>query len=206
MYAIPGEKLSVLKKDLNLLLKLEPTHISTYSLMIEDHTKLKIDGREYISEELDRKMYDTINKILKAHDFNHYEVSNFALPGYESKHNLNYWNNGEYYGFGLGASGFKAGFRYTNTKNLHEYLAGNIRVENDLMSYKDQMDNEIMLGFRKLQGINVDEFFEKYNTNIQDVYPVKDLMRSKDLIYHDGYLKIPEDKIYVMNEILVKLL
>jgi oxygen-independent coproporphyrinogen-3 oxidase len=206
MYAIPGEKLSVLKKDLNMLLKLEPTHISTYSLMIEDHTKLKIDGREYISEELDRKMYDTINKILKAHDFNHYEVSNFALPGYESKHNLNYWNNGEYYGFGLGASGFKAGFRYTNTKNLHEYLAGNIRAENNLMSYKDQMDNEIMLGFRKLQGINVDEFFEKYNTNIQDVYPVKDLMRSKDLIYHDGYLKIPEDKIYVMNEILVKLL
>jgi oxygen-independent coproporphyrinogen-3 oxidase len=206
MYAIPGEKLSVLKKDLNMLLKLEPTHISTYSLMIEDHTKLKIDGREYISEDLDRKMYDTINKILKAHDFNHYEVSNFALPGYESKHNLNYWNNGEYYGFGLGASGFKAGFRYTNTKNLHEYLAGNIRAENNLMSYKDQMDNEIMLGFRKLQGINVDEFFEKYNTNIQDVYPVKDLMRSKDLIYHDGYLKIPEDKIYVMNEILVKLL
>ena len=77
MYAIPGEKLSVLKKDLNMLLKLEPTHISTYSLMIEDHTKLKIEGREYISEELDRKMYDTINKVLKSHDFNHYEVSNF---------------------------------------------------------------------------------------------------------------------------------
>ena len=206
MYAIPGEKLSTLKKDLRKLIKLEPKHISTYSLMIEDHTKLKIEGKEYISEELDRKMYDTINKELKKYDFDHYEVSNFALPGYESKHNLNYWNNGEYYGFGLGASGFKAGFRYTNTKNLHEYIAGNIRVENNLMSYKEQMDNEIMLGLRKIEGINVDEFFEKYNTNIQDVYPVKDLMRTKELIYHDGYIKIPEDKIYVMNEILVKLL
>ena len=206
MYAIPGEKLSTLKKDLRKLIKLEPKHISTYSLMIEDHTKLKIEGKEYISEELDRKMYDTINKELKKYDFDHYEVSNFAIPGYESKHNLNYWNNGEYYGFGLGASGFKAGFRYTNTKNLHEYIAGNIRVENNLMSYKEQMDNEIMLGLRKVEGINVDEFFEKYNTNIQDVYPVKDLMRSKELIYHDGYIKIPEDKIYVMNEILVKLL
>ena len=206
MYAIPGEKLSTLKKDLRKLIKLEPKHISTYSLMIEDHTKLKIEGKEYISEELDRKMYDTINKELKKYDFDHYEVSNFALPAYESKHNLNYWNNGEYYGFGLGASGFKAGFRYTNTKNLHEYIAGNIRVENNLMSYKEQMDNEIMLGLRKIEGINVDEFFEKYNTNIQDVYPVKDLMRTKELIYHDGYIKIPEDKIYVMNEILVKLL
>lgn len=206
MYAIPGEKLGVLKKDLNKLLKLQPTHISTYSLMIEDHTKLKIEGKEYISEDLDRKMYDTINKILKSHGFKHYEVSNFALEGFESKHNMNYWSNGEYYGFGLGASGFKAGFRYTNTRNLHEYIAGNLRVENNLMSYKDQMDNEIMLGLRKLEGINVDDFFEKYNTNIQDVYPVKDLMRTKELIYHDGYLKIPEDKIYVMNEILVKLL
>ena len=206
MYAIPGEKLSTLKKDLRKLIKLEPKHISTYSLMIEDHTKLKIEGKEYISEELDRKMYDTINKELKKYDFDHYEVSNFALPGYESKHNLNYWNNGEYYGFGLGSSGFKAGFRYTNTRNLHEYIAGNIRVENNLMSYKEQMDNEIMLGLRKIEGINVDEFFEKYNTNIQDVYPVKELMRTKELIYHDGYIKIPEDKIYVMNEILVKLL
>lgn len=206
MYAIPGEKLSTLKKDINLLLKLEPTHISTYSLMIEDHTKLKIEGRDYISEDLDRKMYDTINKMMKSHDFIHYEVSNFALPGYESKHNLNYWNNGEYYGFGLGASGFKAGFRYTNTRNLHEYLAGHLRVENDLMSYKDQMDNEIMLGFRKLEGINVDTFFEKYNTNIQDVYPVKELMKNKELVYKNGYLFIPEDKIYIMNEILVKLL
>ncbi len=206
MYAIPGEKLSTLKKDIKRLIKLEPKHISTYSLMIEDHTKLKIDGKEYISEELDRKMYDTINKELKKNNFIHYEVSNFAIPGYESKHNLNYWDNGEYYGFGLGASGFKAGFRYTNTKNLHEYIAGNIRVENNLMSYKEQMDNEIMLGFRKIEGINVDDFFEKYNTNIQDVYPVKELMRTKELIYHDGYIKIPEDKIYVMNEILVKLL
>ena len=74
------------------------------------------------------------------------------------------------------------------------------------MSYKDQMDNEIMLGFRKLEGINVDTFFEKYNTNIQDEYPVKELMKTKELVYKDGYLFIPEDKIYIMNEILVKLL
>ena len=118
MYAIPGEKLNALKKDINKLLKLNPTHISTYSLIIEEHTKMKINGEEYINEELDFKMYNTICKQLKKSGYDHYEVSNFAKPGYKSIHNLNYWNNGEYYGFGLGASGYKDGFRYTNTRSI----------------------------------------------------------------------------------------
>lgn len=206
MYAVPGEKLNTLKQDIKKILSLKPTHISTYSLILEDHTKLKNQNVEYISEDLDRKMYDTICEKLKKQGFNHYEVSNFALPGYESRHNLNYWNNNEYYGFGLGASGYKDAFRYTNTKNLHEYIAGSYKKESLLMSYKDQMDNEIMLGLRKLEGINVDEFYNRYGENIQDVYPVKELIASNDLIYRKGYLYIPQSKIYVMNEILIKLI
>lgn len=206
MYAVPGETLKVLKKDIKTLLKLNPTHISTYSLIIEDHTKLKIDNQQYIDEDTDKKMYDEICKILLKEGFNHYEVSNFAKAGFESIHNLNYWNNGEYYGFGLGASGYKDAFRYTNTKNLHEYIKGNYRKENVLMTYKDQMDNEIMLGLRKLNGINVETFFNKYNQNIQDVYPVKELIQSKDLFYKNGYLFVNPKKIYIMNEILIKLI
>lgn len=206
MYAVPGEKLSVLKQDIKKLISLHPTHISTYSLILENHTKLKNENTEYISEDLDRKMYDTICEKLKKAGYTHYEVSNFALPGYESKHNLNYWNNNEYYGFGLGASGYKDAFRYTNTKNLHEYIAGNFKQESLLMSYKDQMDNEIMLGLRKIEGINVDEFYNRYGENIQDIYPVRELMATNDLIYKKGYLYIPQDKIYVMNEILIKLI
>ena len=206
MYAIPGEKLATVRKDLNRLLKLQPTHISTYSLILEEHTKLKIEGVEYISEDLDYKMYNAICDKLKKSGFVHYEVSNFCLPGFESVHNINYWNNGEYYGFGLGASGFKDAFRYTNTRNIHDYIEGKYRLEEKLMTYKEQMDNEIMLGFRKLKGINLDDWFNKYNCNIQDHYPVKELLKTKDLIYKDGYLFVNPEKIYVMNEILVKLL
>ncbi|MCH5166456.1 MAG: radical SAM family heme chaperone HemW [Erysipelotrichales bacterium] len=206
MYAIPGEKLSVLKQDLKKLIKLDPTHISTYSLIIENNTKLNNDNAQYIDEELDLKMYNEIRKILKKAGYKHYEVSNFAKEGYESRHNLNYWNNAEYYGFGLGAAGYKAGFRYTNTKNLHEYIDGNHQAESLLMTYKEQMDNELMLGLRKIEGVDVNEFYDKYGENIQDVYPIKELLESKELIYKSGHIFIPEDKIYIMNEILIKLI
>lgn len=206
MYAVPNETIKVLKQDIKKIIKLNPTHISTYSLILEDHTKLKIEGAQYISEDIDNEMYELICEKLEKSGYKHYEVSNFAKEGFESKHNMNYWNNDEYYGFGLGASGYKDAFRYTNTKNLHEYIEGNYRKENLLMTYKDQMDNEVMLGLRKLEGINVETFYNKYEKNIQDVYPVKELIESKDLIYKNGYLFINPKKIYIMNEILLKLI
>lgn len=206
MYAIPNEKISTLKKDLNLILKLKPTHISTYSLILEDHTKLKSDGTKYINEDLDRKMYDVINNKLKKNKFIHYEVSNFALEGFESRHNLTYWNNNEYYGFGLGASGYKDNFRYYNTRNIHDYIDHKYRVEENLMTYKEQMDNEIMLGLRKLKGINIKEFQNKYNTSIYANYPIKELIKNGDLIEKDDYIFVNPDRVYVMNEILIKLI
>ena len=206
MYALPGEKISTLRKDLNNILKLNPTHISTYSLIIEDHTKLAIDETKYITPEEDRKMYDYICKTLDKKGYKHYEVSNFAKDGFESKHNLVYWHNEEYYGFGLGASGYKGGVRYTNTKNLSEYINHKFRKEELLLSYKDQTDNELMLGFRLLQGINVNDFYDKYNKNVQELYPVEDLLKEKILIYKNGYLKINPSYIYVMNEVLTKLI
>lgn len=206
MYALPNEKLSTLKKDIKLMLKLEPTHISTYSLIIAPHTKLSVDGVLPISEELDRKMYDTICSILKKNKFKHYEVSNFCLEGYESKHNLKYWNNLEYYGFGLGASGYRLGFRYENTRNIHEYIKDTFRDSENLLTHKDIMDNEIMVGLRKLEGIDVFKFFDKYKKNIQDIYPIEDLLAKGLLAYNKGYLYIPEDKIYIMDEILLKIL
>ena len=185
---------------------MNPTHISTYSLIIEDHTILSNNKTEYISQDDDRKMYDAICKILDKNEYVHYEVSNFAKEGYESKHNINYWLNGEYYGFGLGASGYKAGVRYSNTKNLSEYINHKYRKEETILSFKDRTDNELMLGFRLLKGINIDSFYEKYNKNIQDLYKVQDLINQKLLIYKGGYLFIHPDYIYTMNEILTKLI
>ena len=204
MYAIPGEELKDLKKDIDLFLKLDITHISTYSLIIEEHTKINNNEEQYIQEELDYEMFQLIIKKLKK--FKHYEVSNFALPDYESKHNLVYWNNEEYYGFGLGAAGYIDDIRYQNTKNLKEYLLGNYVAEKEILGKKEKMDYEIMLGLRKIEGINLAKFKEKYNCDLEEVYNIKPLLQNKDLIKKKGYLFINPSKIYVMNEILIKII
>ena len=205
IYALPNEKISTLKKDLKLIKKLNVKHISTYSLMIEKHTLLSYQNIKPINEESDYKMYHLICKILKRYGFKHYEVSNFAKEGYESQHNLVYWNNDEYYGFGLGASGYIDGIRYNNTRNLTEYLKGNYVLDEEILSMQDKMNYEIMLGLRKIEGINVKQFYEKYHVNIQNKYEIEKFIRSKDLIYKKGNIFINPDKLYVMNEILVKL-
>ena len=204
MYAIPGETLKDLKKDLDLFMSLNPTHISTYSLIIEEHTKLDNVKAQVIAEELDYEMFKLIEKRLKnAH---HYEISNFAIKGYESIHNLVYWNNEEYYGFGLGAAGYIDDIRYENTKNLKEYLLGNYVKSKEILGKKEKMDYEIMLGLRKLDGINIKEFKEKYGEDIETVYNLAPLYKNKDLIKKKGYIYINTSKIYIMNEILIKII
>ncbi len=206
MYGIPYERVSDLKKDLNAFLKLNPDHISTYALIIEDHTLCKIREDENIRAEEEAKMYNYIVSKLKKSGFDHYEVSNFARPGRASKHNLVYWKNDEYYGFGLGAGGYIKGFRYENTRSLDDYIKGNFRLNEHLVSKDEMMENEVMLGMRLMQGINIREFFDKYNVNIQEVFPVKPLIKSKELIYKNGYIFINPKYIYVMNEILLKMI
>jgi len=205
IYALPGEKIGVLKKDIKLLLSLNPEHISTYSLMIEDNTFLSYKKVNVIPEELDAFMYEYICKKLKKSGYNHYEVSNFAKEGYESKHNLVYWNNEEYYGFGCGASGYIAGVRYDNTRSLSKYLNGEINSTDNLLSNESIMEYELILGLRKLEGINLQDFYYKYKVNMQDVFPIKPLIKNGDLIYKDGYVMINPKKLYVMNEILLKI-
>lgn len=206
IYGIPSESLKDMKKDLDLLLKLKPNHISTYSLIIEDNTKIGISKMVPIPEELDASMYEYICDKLDDKGFIHYEVSNFALDGKASKHNLRYWDNAEYYGFGLGASGYTFGVRYQNTKSITEYIKGNYLLNEEMLSKQDKMDNELMLGLRKMKGINVLDFFNKYEINIQEAYDLKEVLAAKELIYDDGYLYVNPDYIYVMNEILIKVL
>ncbi|MDD4705825.1 MAG: radical SAM family heme chaperone HemW [Bacilli bacterium] len=206
MYGIPGEKIDILKKDFKLLLKLNPEHISTYSLIIEDGTIAKVKNTHNINEDIDLEMYNYIRKKLKNKGYIHYEISNFSKLGFESKHNLTYWNNKEYYGFGLGASGYINGFRYENTKNINNYCEGKYRFKESLLSKQEMMENEIILGLRKIKGINLQEFFDKYEVNIQDVFPVKPLLKSKELRYKNGHIYINPDQLYVMNEILIKLI
>lgn len=205
IYALPKEKLTTLKDDVKLLLSLNPEHISTYSLMIEDNTFLSYKKIQETDEDLDADMYDYIVKKLDKSGYIHYEISNFSKPGFESKHNLTYWNNEEYYGFGCGASGYIAGVRYDNTRSLSSYIKGEFKSSESLLSKEDIMDFEVILGMRKLSGINLKDFYTKYGVNMQDVYPIKPLIKNGDLVYQEGYVKINPKKIYIMNEILLKL-
>ena len=206
MYAIPNETLKDLKKDLNMILKLKPDHISTYSLILEEYTKLSLKNIEPIDEELELNMFNYIRNKLNKKKYIHYEISNFALNGKESIHNLNYWNNEEYYGFGLASHGYIDGIRYENTKNFNKYVEEQFVAKEEIVGKKEKLEYELMLGFRKIKGINIEDFYNKYEVNIQDVFPIKPLLKNKDLIYKDGYVFINPDKLYIMNEILLKLI
>ena len=202
IYALPTETFSTFKSDLNHIIMLDVNHISTYSLIIEENTMLYKNNIKNIDEELDYKMYDYICKKLKSKGYTHYEVSNFSKPGYESIHNLTYWNNSEYYGFGLGASGYINGVRYDNTRSLNKYINHEYRLNEVIVSKKEDMENELILGLRKLSGVNVYNFYEKFNENIQDIFNIKDAVKNGLLKLEGNYLMIPEDKVYIMNEII----
>ena len=206
MYALPDEDIEVLRKDLEMIFSLDVEHISNYSLIIEDHTKLSINGIKNISEDLDSEMYDVICNEMKNHGYSHYEISNFCKKGYESRHNLCYWNNKSYYGFGLGASGYIDNRRYSNTRSLNEYIDGNIILEEDYLTDDDIMEYEVILNLRKKEGISLNDFYSKYEVNFSDVFDYKYLVEKKLLILENNHLYIPEDKWYISNEIIVKLL
>ncbi|MEG1015934.1 MAG: radical SAM family heme chaperone HemW [Bacilli bacterium] len=206
IYAVPIENMRILRSDIKGIVRLNPKHISTYSLIIEESTALYINNEKAINEDIDYKMYKYICSYLKKKDYIHYEVSNFSKHGYSSIHNTNYWNNDEYYGFGLSATGYINDIRYENTKNLTSYLNNIYRKEELLISKKECMENELILGLRKLDGVNLKDFFNKFNINLQDVFNIKDEIKHKNLILNDTNIKINEKKIYIMNEILCNLL
>ena len=206
IYAIPNQTISDLKNDLDNLINLDINHISLYSLMINNNTKLFIDKVKSIDEDLDYEMYNYLCNYLKEYGFNHYEISNFSKEGYESHHNLVYWHNEEYYGFGLGASGYIEDIRYENTKSLANYLKGNYRLNEEALCKEDKISYELILGFRLINGINKTDFYNKYGVNLVDLYNIKELINDKKLIDNGSNIMISYDKIYIENEILINFL
>ena len=206
IYALKDQSIEDLKEDLNYFLELDITHISTYSLIIEPHTMLYIKNEENIEEDLDFEMYNTIIDTLGKNGYNHYEVSNFAKVGYESKHNLTYWNNNEYYGFGLGASGYINNIRYDNTRSINEYLKGNYILDKHELSREEQIENEFILGLRKIDGINKEEFFNKYNIDIKSIDVVNKLLKENKLLEDKKNIYINPNYIYVSNDILIEFI
>ena len=200
------DDINILKSDIDCFLKLDIPHISTYSLIIEDNTMLKINGMKNIDEDIDYEMYKYIEDALEKNNYIHYEISNYAKNGYQSKHNLVYWNNEEYYGFGLSSTSYINNKRITNTKNLRKYLNGEY-LDTSVYEDKDiRMENEIMLGLRKLDGIDLDRFKEKFNVSLEDIYNIDNLVRNGYLIRDNNCIKIDKKYMYISNEIIVRIL
>ncbi|MBQ9019416.1 MAG: radical SAM family heme chaperone HemW [Bacilli bacterium] len=206
MYAFPNESMGDLKEDLKYIFSLDVEHISTYSLIIEDHTKLKINGYENISTDLDNDMYKYICIKMRNNGYDHYEISNFSKKGFESKHNLCYWNNANYYGFGLGASSYILNQRITNTRSLNHYGEKKYTREIEYLNEKSEIEYEIILNLRKNDGIDLNRFKEKYKKELKEVYNYKDLINNNLLIEENRHLFIPEDKWYISNSIIVCIL
>lgn len=206
MYAFPGEVMKDLEKDLDFFRKLDVNHISIYSLILEKNTKLYIDKVDPISDILESNMYYYIIDYLTNIGYNHYEISNFSKVGYESLHNLNYWNNEYYYGFGLGASGYIDDLRYSNTRSINNYILGKYLLESDYIDKKTKMEEELICGLRKTNGISKKRFRDKFECDIRDVFDIDSLINKNELIEEEDKIYIPHDKLYISNNILVNFI
>lgn len=202
MYALPGETIADLKYDLDFIKSLDIEHVSCYSLIVEEHTKLGINNTENVDNELDYQMYLEICKFMSDNKFNHYEISNYSKDGYESKHNLVYWNNEKYYGFGLGASGYIDNRRTTNTRSISNYLKGKYLLEEEILEKDDLVYYEIILNLRKSSGIDLDKLNSLYSVKLDYI----ELVNLGLLKLEKNKLYIPEDKWYISNEIIIRLL
>ncbi|MCD7739931.1 MAG: hypothetical protein LUH11_01085, partial [Candidatus Gastranaerophilales bacterium] len=156
-------------------------------------------------DEKQSQMYLYICKILKENGFNHYEISNFALNGYESKHNCAYWQNKNYYGFGLNASGYENDCRYKNISDFNKYLKSPLEKEEKIkMSNQEIMENEIFLALRLKEGINIKRINNKFNINFEEKYNsiIQKYTNLHLLENKNGNIKLTDHGILLSNEIM----
>lgn len=173
MLAIPTQTKEELLNTLNKVIELKPNHISLYSLIVEENTEIKkaleVGKLEYVDEKVEREMYWKTKRILEKNGYFHYEISNFAKRGFESKHNMDCWNQEEYIGFGIAAHSYINNKRFSNISNLEEYIK-NINEENfeknielhENQTKQDKMKEYMMIGLRKIDGISISEFERRF--------------------------------------------
>jgi len=210
IYGLPGQTLSSWEKTLTQATKLNIKHISTYGLKIEEDTKFYRNLPENLpDEDITSQMYLKTIEILEEKGFNHYEISNFAKPSFESRHNLVYWNNEEYYGFGLAAHGYVDGVRYANSTNFEEYIENPLqKFEEKKLTTKEILEEAIFLGLRLRKGLNIPKFKQVYAINLLERYG--DIIKkytAQDLMEFDGEtLKLTAQGVLLSNFILADFL
>lgn len=197
IFNLPTQTLAELKNDIDLFLKLDVTHIALYSLTIETKSVFGFNNL-CVDEDLGAAMYSFIISELKTKGFNHYETSNFCKPGFESKHNMCYWNYNDYQGFGLGAHSLFGSKRYINTSSINEYLKENFKQEYDIS--EDCEFEYIMMNLRKTKGLNLEDFKKRYNKDLLISYDISKIL--DDLVEIDNnYLRLTSKGIMFANTV-----
>lgn len=174
MMSLPYQTEDSFKDNLEIAVGLPINHISIYSLIIEENTPIynKYKSGEFTEpdEDMDRILYKYTKEYLKENGFNRYEISNYAKDGYSSRHNLKYWNCEEYIGIGLNAHSYVGGVRYYNTPDFDKYLSGEFREGKDVLTMEDRRGEFMMLGLRKCEGVDINEFKTLFSKDIKDCY------------------------------------
>ncbi len=217
MSALPWQTLDSWKSTLKKVVMLKPEHISAYSLIIEEGTEFsKIygspEGRKFLpTEEVERDMYHSTIDILKNYGYERYEISNYAKPGYESKHNIGYWTGEEYLGFGIGASSYVYGRRFHVEKDIKKYL--DINMKRDIMplyqnihelSTKEKMEEFMFLGLRLTKGVLVTDFYDRFGMELIDVFekPIQKNISFGLLKYENLYLRLTDKGLDLSNRVM----
>ena len=212
MLGLPNQRIIDLKESLENVLRLAPKHISVYSLIVEDGTpianKIKNEKLKLPDDELERNMYWYVKNTLELNGYKHYEISNFAKKGYESKHNMNCWNQMEYVGIGTAAHSYRDITRYSNTEDIKEYIKNvqkgefeKNRIIHEIQKEDDSKKEFMLLGLRKIDGIKISEFKNKFGDNPIYLYrnELKKLSDEKLIIIQDDNIRLSNKGIDLAN-------
>lgn len=217
MLGLPGQTSSMVLKTVKFLVKNRCKHISTYSLQIERHTalydKMQQGKLRPVKDTKQVAMYTKINKMLTKYGYKRYEISNFAKPGFESKHNQKYWDDTNYLGIGVSAHSYIDNYRFYNTKRLDTYLDamadGKSAVyKREYIGEMERREERIMLSLRTAQGINLEQFKQEFNEDLLQsrAEQIGRYMQAGVLEVVDGYLRVTAENFYVSNSIILDLI
>ena len=217
IYALPGQTLEGYRETLNQALALDLPHYSLYSLILENKTMFMNwvrQGRlELPDQETETRMFEETIQAMEKKGRHQYEISNFGLEGHESKHNLMYWNNDHYFGFGAGASGYLGNKRYRNKGPIQHYLrplrAGELPVlKTEVLLRENQIEEEMFLGLRKKIGISKQHFYERYQQTIESLYSkvLTDLEKEGLLVNESDRIYLTPKGTFLGNEVFERFL
>ena len=208
MYGFPNESLSDWEYDIEAALALNVEHLSAYCLMIEDGTPLSRMQTESIEEELERRMYELLIERLETASYEHYEISNFARPGYRSRHNSSYWNGTPYIGLGAAAHSYDGHTRSWNISDIHQYIDGMERGErifdSETLEGNTRYNDMVTVALRTHEGLNLSLLSDEHKD-----YCLKNARRFIDdglLRYTSGYLSLTRKGLFVSDMIISELM